>query len=537
MLEKRSNLPSSLFLRLSEPAAEELCHRAMASQPRFAFEIANAQAASFCSSLAFEPSQEKGSLIENAMACGHLSLARLLFRKRRLAKQNGGESHFSAWLSAMESERPDSEILKSRSWTRASAPGPCDFLREATWAFAMGRPLAGLLICEELLQASPAEIEKLTRRPPTVQQPALADLSAGRMPCHFSAVGPALPLSFGNWLSSLASAGRRGSSGKPPTARDISQASLIELACSWAGAFEAQSQCSGLGHWMTEAAVRLHDMARRLWVAGAHASPEHYALLFQQFPLSPNSPQISFLRDQSESFQLRFLAPALIQACSHPDSPCGGGLLWDRFQEAHGTLKLSLDPNPFALRKGAQTPAAWSMRADMSLARLGAQRGFDPSQSDVLFMPPAVCAQMLLDPSHSEPLLHHELSIGKQGDLFLGRPGLICAPRTCSAPRAHQPGHSLIKTNLASMAAALGHFEACRALRAAGCAEPFVDELFLLAAKFLDKHCGEEPNHTRQRLDERRSACEAFILGEATGSSTTPTAPLDKAPRRSPRGA
>lgn len=532
MLDKRSQLPSALFLSLSEPAAEALCQRAMASQPRFVFEVANAQASSFCSSLAFEASLEQGSLIDAAMAAGHLSLGRLLFRKRRLAGQSGGDAHFSAWVAAMESNRPDHEILKSRSWTRPAPAGPRDFIQEATWAFAMGRPLAGLCICKELLASSPLEIESLTRRQPTSPHPALAGLSAGRLADTLIPASASRPLCFEDWSRELTILGRREPSGKPFCARDIAPASLIEHLCSWAGAFEAQSQrFAASSLWMGESARELNDMARALWLAGAHASPEHYARLFEQFPLRPDSPQILFLREQSESFQLRFLAPAWIQACASPHSPCGDGILWDKFQEAHAPLKLALDRDPFALRTGSQTPAAWSMLGDMSLTRLGVERGFDPSQSDTLLMPSAVCAQMLLDSSAASPLLHHEVFTGKHGDLFLGRPGLSCVARAASLPPS-KPGLPIIKTTLASMAAALGRFEACSSLCSAGCEEPAVDELFFLARKFLDKHAGADTDHHRQRLDERQSACEAFILGKASAE-----APRANSPRRVARGA
>ena len=245
-------------------------------------------------------------------------------------------------------------------------------------------------------------------------------------------------------------------------------------------------------------------------------------MLFCKLPLTRQSPQITFLAKQSEYFQLRFLAPAWVKACAAASAPCGDGILWDKFHEAHAELRLKISPNPFALLPGSQSPSAWSLHGDMSLALLGASRGFAPADSSFFIASPALCAKILIDPAHAAPSLSHEIVPGKHGDLLLGQAGAWCSSEGISRQPSASGGRPAIRASLSSMAAALGHFDACKALVAAGCAAPSTEPLFANARRFLDKNPALDTPGSRLRLAELQSGCEAFILSTAVAPSTEP---------------
>lgn len=541
-MNKTEYLASSLFLALPSRAKAVLAFKSMEA-PRFAFEIIRSMSHGEFVERRFEIATNKSrhgtSLSLLCLEFGELGLARGLFnvfRKKSIDSESAGKFHGAAnatynayyeHIEAIIQDRfKDAQILRARSWiAKALCPDRWqpNLAIEATLAFAAGRPLLGLALCEKLLLLAPGEIADQTsldaELPLGLQDMRMAWISDKSK--HGSVAE--------SWRKSIFAIRDHSPDGwrrDPLTISAISNSGLLPLAAKWSAILASAPTAHPQAEDLLGASAKLAAVADALWDKGALTSPSDYVARFTRAPLLPDSPQILHIKKSRDSDSKAPAQALLLAAAMNPIGACGDGqLLWDACVNAHLDVIEKISPNPFSTLSSGQSPALWSLSGNGKLIELGLSRGFRPSGS--FSVDPNVASRLCLPHGLSEPKTSPFYADGISIEGFKaprrGRPSMW---------EASEPSMSLSTIALIS-----GHEALAKALCAAGAETPQFAEPLAKARDALRAH----PEKQRAALEERVALWEAIALGLEVDASvrkrarrfkTPPPPPL---PRKAPR--
>lgn len=512
-------IESSQFKNLSVEARATLVFNALALHPRFAYEVASFAPAFFVAKrhyLRDSYPQRDGSILEEALGLGHLSVVRtMIARMRRVARQTQDEGSPSMRLSEdwtqlklfnklYASPVGDEQAWSARTWLRPDRHAKSSakaIASEAALCFAHGRPELGLRLCRELTAFPPALIAEATAPSIKASLPA----SMPMIKVDWSKADPVRPLSPQMWRTGLPGSNRYDSRDDTLTVESLSRCALLPLAQYWSNLLDAGHKARPELEMLEDASKSLAQVADKLWASGALTSPSDYAERFAQAPIEADSPQIKQLAKLDAHSAALAIHGAWIKAASQPRILTGKGILWDAFVKAHADLDLGVQSNPFAFAHAGQTPALWSLHADGELIQLGIERGFKPKDHSRLLVKPGASGRAAHDKKSTQPgFLRNELS--KDWEQRLACENFI-ASNSCTgaAPKSGSEHRSKwLHTNLSTAALICGHVDLAMDLIRAGCEIP--------DTALASHEMAELGLRGRDAIGEFQSRCDAFAI-------------------------
>lgn len=511
---KTELLPPSIFLGLPDSPKALLASKSLGA-PRFAFEIMSSMSQNQFVERRFELATSMArhgtSLSLLCLESGQMGLARglfLFFRKKGAGGQpsenakrssNAGRISYYEHIGAIIQDRfTDGQVLRARPWI-AQALHAADWRPnvacEARQAFAAGRPLLGLALCEMLLLLAPSEIAAQTSLD--------VELPRGlqTMPIDWAdekSKNGSLAKSWGKSIRGVRDHSPDGWRREPLTISTISNSSLLPLASMWSSLLATTPASHPQAENLLAASARLAAIADALWTKGALTSSSDYVSRFSISPLSPSSPQITFLKECQDPDAKAPAQSLYLAAAMDPTSACGDGqLLWDAFINSHLDVVDKCSPNPFATLDSGQSAALWSLSGNGKLIELGLSRGFAPCGS--FSVDPAVAARLCFPKGLCAPTTSPFATGGVAIEGFK-------APRR-GRPSAWEASYPVMR--LSTIALITGHELLAKALCSAGAELPQIEGPL---AKARDVARGQ-PEKQRFALEERAALWEAIVLG------------------------
>lgn len=542
-------LPASLFANVSKEAKIKLCAAAIKESPRFCLELLKGLPSDAFNARQYELAEafrrggeSSDSLAGHALGKSSLALARLMFGKqRREFAVSGSPADLDAWekkrakrvAHLFDGEASDSQALRALGWLGAPSEKLSPAKRakrldqDARMAFAYARPSIGLALCERLLAHEPEDIARATlpdledrRRGHHDPHPQL-----GAQPLDWRESSKERWVASAAWDKALPKAAHGVSSwerlGVNCAPTDIKLDSLLGLGAIWARLLAgAPSAGTPALHAQDLAAAgsKLTSVCEKLWAKGALSSPSDYALRFMANPLDADAPQIKALAGGSFEQRLSTAHGIWRSAAMNGKAPCGAGIVWDAFVEAHQGLALDIRENPFYSPGAEQCAAFWSLAGDGSLIELGIERGFDPKPVDGLlvakgFMGTAAVGEKLAPPEVGFIQSPSGVNTRKIG-LALQIEGVFTrqakeAGRAWAVGSPFSKDKSLLHANFSTVALLLGFEKAACALVSAGAGIPNTDEGLAEALTM------ERASSRKHKLLAKQALWERFALGES----------------------
>lgn len=575
MLRKiEEELPASLFGDVSTGAKIKLCAAALKESPRFCLELLKslpkdaftARQYNLADSFRGGAGEGQDTMAARALFSGSLALSRLMFgRQRRGAGQPKSQVDIDASENARAErvmhlfggEANDKQALKALAWIGAPSEqlSPANVARrmerDARMALACGRPSVGLALCERLLESKSEDIARATlpalehrRRGHHDPHPAL-----GQKPLEWSGSTQERWVAKIAWDKAMPRADPEASSwerlGVNCVPADIQHDSLLGLGDLWVGLLAGAQQERSMGHHAQDIAAageRLAALCEKLWAKGALSSPSDYAKRFTANPFDADAPQAKALGSGSVEQRLSTAHELWRSAAMAATTPCGKGILWDAFVEAHQGLALDIRDNPFHAPDSGQCAAFWSLAGDGALVELGIERGFDPKPVDGLlvaegFLGKAVMSERLgqpeiafIEPAHG--VERGKIRLGLQIKGAFTRVGKqLGKPVAAGAPFSKDK--SFLSANFSTVALLLGLEKAAAALVSAGAASPNTDQGMAEALSQQQTRANKDKILAKQALWER--AALAASVDHANRKKEGSCEPSEKAARKSLR--